>query len=170
MNVRNAATVGGTVVVAPADSEFLLALLALGAELDTQSVQSEETTTWPLHQFLADPGAALDDGLVTQVQIHLTVRASGGLARVARTPSDHPIVAAVAVIAADTDVRIALSGVARRPLLIEFDRTEVAEEAVAQSIAKADPWTDFRGTADYRRAMGALMAKRALEQALGRTQ
>jgi CO/xanthine dehydrogenase FAD-binding subunit len=176
INVRNVATVGGTVVVAPADSEFLLALLALGAELDTQSAQSEKTTTWPLHQFLDDPAAALDGGLMTQVQIHLPARASGGLACVARTPSDHPIVAAVAVIVAETDVRIALSGVTRRPLLVEFDRPESAEEAVtraldaAHSIADTDPWADFRGTADYRRAMGTLMAKRALEQALGRAQ
>ncbi|MCK4832442.1 MAG: FAD binding domain-containing protein, partial [Anaerolineales bacterium] len=37
VNVRNAATVGGTVVVAPADSEFILALLALAAELAVRS-------------------------------------------------------------------------------------------------------------------------------------
>jgi CO/xanthine dehydrogenase FAD-binding subunit len=171
INVRNAATVGGTVVVAPADSEFLLALLALGAKLNTlaPSVPSKEATTWSMHQFLSHPVAALNDELVIQIQIHLPVHASGGLARVARTPSDHPIVAAVAVIAADTDVRIALSGVARRPLLVEFNQPEAAEEAVAQSVAAADTWADFRGTADYRRAMGALMAKRALEQALGRS-
>ncbi len=106
---------------------------------------------------------------------HLPLRAAGGLACVARTPSDHPIVAAVAVIAEDMDaMRIALGGVARRPLLVELDpamrdasgRVEAAEEAVAQAIATAEPYADFRGTADYRHAMGALMAKRALEQAV----
>jgi putative selenate reductase FAD-binding subunit len=172
VNVRNAATVGGTVVVAPVDSEFILALLALVAKL---SVQSEEITTWSLYQFLADPVAALNSGLMTQVRIHLPLRAAGGLARVARTPSDHPIVAAVAVIAEDADaMRVALGGVARRPLLVELDpamrdasgRLEAVEEAVAQAIAAAKPYADFRGTADYRRAMGALMAKRALEQAV----
>jgi CO/xanthine dehydrogenase FAD-binding subunit len=59
VNVRNAATVGGTIVVAPVDSELILALLALAAEL---SVQSEEITTWSLYQFLADPVAALNRG------------------------------------------------------------------------------------------------------------
>ena len=172
VNVRNAATVGGTIVVAPVDSELILALLALAAEL---SVQSEEITTWSLYQFLADPVAALNGGLVTQVRIHLPLRAAGGLARVARTPSDHPIVAAVAVIAEDADaMRVALGSVARRPLLVELDpamrdassRLEAVEEAVAQVLATAEPYADFRGTADYRRAMGALMAKRALEQAV----
>jgi putative selenate reductase FAD-binding subunit len=162
VNVRNAATVGGTVVVAPVDSEFILALLALGAEL---IVGSDEVATWPLYQFLTDPVAALNGGLLTQVRIHLPLRASGGLARVARTPSDHPIVAAVAVIADDADaMRIALGGVAPRPLLIEFDRPEAAEDAVAQAIAAAEPYADLRGTADYRREMGVLMAKRALKE------
>jgi CO/xanthine dehydrogenase FAD-binding subunit len=101
------------------------------------------------------------------VRIHLPLRAAGGLARVARTPSDHPIVAAVAVIANDADgMRIALGGVAPRPLLIEFDRPEAAEDAVAQAIAAAEPYADFRGAADYRRAMGAVTARRAFEQAV----
>ena len=168
VNVRNAATVGGTVVVAPVDSEFILALLALAAKVD---VQSAKLTTWPIHQFLADPVAALNGGLATQVRIPLPTRAAGGLARVARTPSDHPIVAAVAVVAKEPDgMRIALGGVAPRPLVVEFDQPEAAEETVAQAIAAAEPYTDFRGATDYRRAMGALMARRAFEQALGGAQ
>ena len=172
VNVRNAATVGGTVIVAPADSEFLLALLALGAKLNTlaPSTPSKETTVWSMQQFLSHPVAALNDELLIEVQVHLPARAASGLARVARTPSDHPIVAAVAVVAQKPDaMRIALNGVDSHPLVVEFDRAGKAEEAVAQAIADADPHADFRGTADYRRAMGALMAKRALEQALGRS-
>jgi CO/xanthine dehydrogenase FAD-binding subunit len=174
VNVRNAATVGGTVVVAPVDSEFILALLVLAAELNTRSGQSEQVITQSLYQFLADPVATLDGGLVTQVSIHLPQRATGGLARVGRTPSDHPIVAAVAVVTGDmAAARIALGGVARRPLLVELNHVlpdETAppevEAAVAQAISTAEPYADFRGTADYRRAMGALMATRALEQAI----
>lgn len=165
VNVRNAATVGGTVVVAPIDSEFILALLALRAEV---SVQSAKRTTWPLHQFLADPVTPLNGGLVTRVQAPLPARAASGLARVTRTPADHPIVAAVAVVAGGAG-RIALGGVAPRPLLVEFDRPETVEEAVAQAIAAAETYADFRGTAEYRRAMGAVMARRALKQALGRS-
>jgi len=175
LNVRNAATVGGTVVVAPADSEFILALLALNARV---SVQSKKLDARPLDQFLADPAAALDyhqgsstldGGLVTQVQISLPPPAAAGLARVAYTLSDHPIVAAVAVVAEGSN-RIALGGVATRPLVIEFDHAGAAEDAVAQAIAEAKAYADFRGSADYRRAMGILMAKRALQQAQGRVQ
>jgi probable selenate reductase FAD-binding subunit len=169
VNVRNAATVGGTVIVAPADSEFLLALLALGAKLSTlaPSTPSEKATIWSMRQFLSHPVAALNDELLIEVQIHMPARAASGLARVARTPSDHPIVAAVAVVATKPDaMRIALSGVGSHPLVVEFERPGEVEEAVAQAIADAAPCADFRGTADYRRAMGALMANRALEIAL----
>lgn len=167
VNVRNVATVGGTVVVAPADSEFILALLALAAEL---AVRSNGTTSLSLARFLS----ARPAGLVTQVRIHLPLRAVGGLARVTRTPADHPIVAAVAVIAEDQDaVRIALGGVAMQPLLIELEpaalgpsgRIEAATAAVDRAIDDSEPWQDFRGTAEYRREMGTLMAKRALAQA-----
>jgi CO/xanthine dehydrogenase FAD-binding subunit len=174
VNVRNAATVGGTVVVAPVDSEFILALLALAAELDIRSAQSEQTVTQSLDRFLADPVAALDGGLVTQVRLHLPQRATGGLARVGRTPSDHPIVAAVAVVTGDMPAaRIALGGVTLRSLVVELKPAQPdagsllgQEAAVTQAIATAEPYADFRGTAEYRRAMGALMAVRALEQAV----
>jgi CO/xanthine dehydrogenase FAD-binding subunit len=164
VNVRNAATVGGTVVVAPPDSELILALLALDARL---TVQSDAVRSWSLTRFLADRTRALDGGLVTQVQIHLPLHAAGGLAHVTRTPFDHPIVAAVAVIAEDADARrIALGGVASHPLVVTFERIAEADGAVAEAIDSAEPYGDFRGTAGYRREMGALMARRALEHAV----
>lgn len=177
-NVRNAATVGGTVVVAPLDSEFVLALLALAAEL---TVQADGTKTWSLDQFLSGPTAALGRGLVTQVRIHLPLSASAGLARIGRTPSDHPIVAAVAAVAEDADAaRVALGGVSPRPLLIEFKPTERrallsqgwnrdAAKVVEKAIEAAEPYEDFRGSAEYRREMGILMARRALDRAIARS-
>ena len=89
VNVRNAATVGGTVVVAPVDSEFILALLALGLNW-ARKHGPEQTSTQSLVQFLADPVAALDGGLVIQIRIDLPERAAGGLARVGRTPPTTP--------------------------------------------------------------------------------
>jgi CO/xanthine dehydrogenase FAD-binding subunit len=174
VNVRNAATVGGTMVVAPVDSEFILALLALAAELDTRSALSERTTTQSLDRFLADPAAALDGGLVTEVRLHVPRCATGGLAHVGRTPSDRPIVAAAAVVTGDpAAARIALGGVALLPLLVELAPAMPGassllgqEAAVTQAIATAEPYADFRGTVEYRRAMGELMAARALEQAV----
>lgn len=166
VNRRNAATLGGTVVVAPPDSELILALLALNAEL---TVQSERILTWRLDRFLLDRPAALQGGLVTQIRLHLPLHAAGAIARLARTPRDHPIVAAVAVITEDGDaMRVALSGVAPRPLLVSFTNASQAQGEIAQALQTAEPYADFRGSADYRREMGALLAKRAFDQVLAR--
>ena len=164
INVRNQATVGGTVVVAPLDSELILALLALDAEL---SISAERISTWPLERFLQGPGPALAGGLILQIRVHLPMQASGGLARVARTPADHPIVAAAAVVAEDADaIRVALGGVAPHPLLITLGRLGDAEQAVTNAIASAETTTNWSGSADYRQEMGRLLALRALERAI----
>jgi len=164
VNVRNAATLGGTVVVAPVDSELVLALLALAAEL---AICCHNTKLYSLNQFLDDPAAALKNGLITQLRVNIPLHIAGGLARVARTAADHPIVAAYAILAEDGDaMRIALGGVSHRPLLVSFEQIEDAERAVQQAIAAAEPYSDFRGSAEYRREMGTLLAKRALAQAV----
>jgi CO/xanthine dehydrogenase FAD-binding subunit len=164
VNVRNQATVGGTIVVAPIASEFILALLALDAEL---SISGNGFHTWSLAKFLQEPGPALADGLIAQIRVHLPMQAAGGLARVARTPSDHPIVAAAAVIAEDADaIRVVLGGVASRPLQITLGQLGDAEEELCKAIESADPYGDWRGSAEYRREMGRLLALRALEHAV----
>jgi CO/xanthine dehydrogenase FAD-binding subunit len=176
VNVRNLATVGGTLVVAPVDSEFVLALLALGAEISLQRAGGEHSLL-AAHRFLSAPDrvAALAGGLITRVLIEIPLHAAGGAARVARTPSDHPIVAAVATIAEDGDaIRIALGGVARHPLLVEVDPAlrgqpdlvERGRRTVGEAIASAAPYADFRGSAEYRHEMGVLLAGRALARAV----
>lgn len=164
VNVRNAATIGGTVVVAPADSEFLLALLALAAEL---TVCCADTRLFSLEQFLQDPAAALNNGFITQVRVNIPLHIASGSARVTRTPADHPIVAAYAILAEDGDAKcIAIGGVSAKPLLVSFDQIADAQDAVQQAISSAEPYADFRGSAEYRQGMGALMARRALAQAM----
>jgi CO/xanthine dehydrogenase FAD-binding subunit len=177
VNVRNMATIGGTLVVAPVDSEFVLALVALGAEIIVQRAAGDGHRLQAARGFLAEPDrlAALDHGLITRVLIHIPLHVAGGMARVARTPADHPIVAAVAVIAEDADaVRVALGGVTRHPLPIELDPAlrrhpglvDKGRNAVAAAIDAAELGADFRGSAEYRREMGILLAGRALASAV----
>ncbi|MFN8486604.1 MAG: FAD binding domain-containing protein [Caldilineaceae bacterium] len=142
VNFRNAATVGGVVAAAEDDSEFYAALLALDATVTLQA--GEEARTTPLAQL-----ASLT-GLITEVQIPLVEQHSGH-ARVARTPADRPIVAAIAIIGANSE-RIALCGVAQRPIL---------------SSDPLDPPDNFKGSADYRRAMVNVVTQRALSQVKG---
>ncbi len=136
INLRNVATVGGIVAAAACDSEFYTALLALGATVVTSDGAVEQST--PLHSYRAT------GELIVSVQLSL-VQASGGSARVAWTPADRPIVAAICVCK-DGLARVALCGVAERPQLAG---------------ALLDPPDDFKGSAEYRRAMADIVVARA---------
>ncbi len=143
VNLRNVATVGGVIAAAEPDSEVYAALLALDARVTVQDLSGATTT--PLAQL----GPL--QGLVTAIHVPLTT-ARGGHARVARTPADRPIVAALAVATAD-GVRVALCGVAPRPILAgtPLDRVPPGRD-------------DFKGSATYRRAMAEVMTQRALAE------
>ena len=91
LNLRNAATIGGVVASAEYDSEFYTALLALDAAVILHDGEQEHTVQLEDMQSVA--------GLITAVLIPAAA-ARGGMARVARTPADRPIVAAAVVRAA----------------------------------------------------------------------
>jgi carbon-monoxide dehydrogenase medium subunit len=185
VNVRNAATVGGTVVAGHRSPELLLALLLLDAKVLIQTLSGEHVM--PLGGFLHAPAQALNQdpsadsggGLLTEVRFFPPEGDVGtGWARVGRTPRDRPIVAAAALVAPEGDgaaqVRLALGGVASVPI-----RATSAEEALVgrpfspEALTEAlgdlaetlDPPGDFRGSAEYRRAVAPILARRALREA-----
>lgn len=137
VNLRNAMTVGGTIAGAATDSELYAALLALGAMVVTTSDEAPV----PLASLVAVRG------IITEVIIPLSNQ-RGAHARVARTPADRPIVAALAVRDSD-GTRIALCGLGMRPHL---------------SGAAFDPYADFKGSSEYRAAMAELLTARILAQ------
>lgn len=180
-NVRNAATVGGLIVEADPASELLLALLALGAEVVIQSAD-EGARSLSLNVFLRAPADARGRGLLTEVCcVAPAGRVGAGLARLGRTPDDRPIVAAAAVITRQGDVAarlgLAMSGVAGVPVRLSGVEEALAGraftgEAVEAALAglgeQLEPPDDFRGSAEYRRAMAPILARRALLEAWGR--
>jgi CO/xanthine dehydrogenase FAD-binding subunit len=144
--LRAQATLGGCVAAREADSELLAALLAHDAVLSIAGGPACLAVT----KFLGgDPpsGAWIIAGL--------TVETSGtaAAARAGRTLADRPIVAAVARTGEDGRRRLALAGVAAAPILVPGPA----------AIAGLDPPGDFRGSGEYRRAVAAVLAARALE-------
>ena len=100
------------------------------------------------------------------------------LADVARTPADTPIVVAGAMVCVAygrcTHVRLALGGVAPHPVcLTEVEEVlvdqlltaELISVAAARAAESVQPTGDFRGSAEYRKAMTGVLAERALQQA-----
>jgi len=144
--LRNAATVGGTVAAAEAESELLAGLLAFDATVSiAHSIGSDSI---PLGELLADR-SRLGLGIITGV----TVGVGGDAAaeRTGRTPADRPIVMAVGRRAEDGQLLLALTGVDRTPVLVD-----------PGDIAGVQPMADFRGSAEYRTELARVLTSRVM--------
>ncbi len=148
--LRHVATIGGTVVRANKESEFLAALLVYGTAVKVQTSSGTRRITLP--DFLQDVPSALGGGIITAVLLNTARRTA--VARVGRTPADKPIVAAIACLGDNNQLRLALCGVANTPVLVNPDNVEAA----------INPFEDFRGSKDYRRQMAVTLAGRVLKE------
>jgi carbon-monoxide dehydrogenase medium subunit len=176
-NLRNVATIGGTVAVADGGDPLLTALLALDAKLNVYAPESRQL---PIAGFLAYRERLLHDGaLITEICLPLLVGPLGAAyVAVGRTPRDRPIVCAVARMelakGIASNVRLALGGVAPLPAraigaeqLLErksfsAGRVEAAAETVTSGL---EPAGDYLGGTEYRREMARVLARRALSEA-----
>jgi probable selenate reductase FAD-binding subunit len=146
--IRNAATIGGTVAAADAESELLAGLLAHGAGVTV--ARPAGSVDIGLADLLADP-SELEAGLITA--IHIIVGGNGAAARTGRTPADTPIVMVAGVCDDASNVRLAATGVADTPVLIDLD-----------ALDDLDPPPDFRGSAEYRRALAGTLGARVVAE------
>ena len=148
--MRNVATIGGVIAGPYRESELLAALLVLDAQVKIQTIS--DTKTILLNDFLLDVPAALNSGLITSVS--LATMGKTATACVGRTPADTSIVAAIGRLADDGQIRLALTGVANLPVLVDPNNVKAA----------VNPISDFRGSKEYRRHMAATLTKRVLAQ------
>lgn len=154
LNLRNSATVGGCVAAHGTVRELTLALAALDARVVFSGGAPDSPLLAPFSgQLITEVAVPWPAGIVY-----------GGLARVARTPADQPIVAAAAVVSA-SGIRVVLGGVAEEELLVTAATAAELDEAIALQLAVAQPFADFRGSVEYRQTMAPIIARRALEAA-----
>lgn len=144
--IRHAATVGGTVGAADPESELLAGLLAYDAVVSV--VHSIGSESIPLEELLEDRDR-LGLGIITAVTI--AVGGDAASERTARTPADRPIVMAIGHRGADGSLRLAMTGVAGTPVLVDRD-----------DLGSLQPPGDFRGSSDYRRQLAAVLTGRVL--------
>lgn len=162
--LRNLATLAGAIEgAADGPPELLLSLLALNATATVQSAEGAKQL--PLRTYRPTPGT-----LLVEVAVDLASAPRGALARVARTPLDRAIVAAVAVVDAQRAC-VAVAGAASQPIVAETALIDVSLKAsvdalVEAVVAQAAPVGDYRGSAEYRRAMAGVLTRRALESAM----
>ena len=157
LNIRNAASVAGSLVTCDGRSAFATCMLALDARLKIH--QGKISTLVGLAEFLALRPA----GLITSISI--TLNAKTACEMVARSPMDKPIVCAALTQWAGGRTRLALGGFGKNPLLA-MDGTEAdgIEAAARNAFHEAgDAWA----TAEYRADVAATLARRCLETLTG---
>ena len=140
--LRNQATVGGTIASADPDSLLIAALLVHEAKLEVHQQPSVS---------LADYLAGNRQGLIVAVAIE--TEGVGSMATTGRTPSDIPIVAAVAR-SANSGTHLALTGVAATPIAVDPESPTAA----------LSPPGDFRGSSEYRTHLASVLSSRALQE------
>lgn len=154
LNIRNTATVAGTLVASDGRSPFTTMLLTMDAKIDIRHSKSESRTLNIGEFLLTRPS-----GLIISITIPLNAKSA--FEYVSKTPADKPIICAALAQWNSGRTRLSLGGYSKSPLLA-MDGTEAdgIQEAARNAYHEAvDEWA----SAEYRMDVAAVLAKRALE-------
>jgi CO/xanthine dehydrogenase FAD-binding subunit len=180
---RAQGTIGGNVMNASPAMETGGPLICFGATARLQSPSGSRQVA--IDDLWTGPGAttAAADELLVEIEVPAPANGTGSayLRLEYRRQMEIAVVGATAVVtvtgATVTDARIAITALSptirRVPeaeaALIGSDGGSASIEAAGAAVsAAATPISDVRGSADYRRAMAAVIAGRAIEAALAR--
>lgn len=157
LNLRNAATIAGTLVSCDGRSTFAVVMLALDARIEQTILNDSkpETRISNIGEFLP----LRPTGLITAITIPLNIKLAFDY--VSRTPADKPIVCAALVQWNSGRTRLALGGYGKSPLLaMDGTEPEGIKTAARNAFHEA---TDEWASAEYRMDVAATLAKRCLE-------
>jgi CO/xanthine dehydrogenase FAD-binding subunit len=160
LNLRNAATIGGTLMMCDGRSGFVAMLLALDSKI---TMLRPAVETLGLGEFLPMRPNFGRGCLITGIEVPLGAKTEFDY--VARTPADSPIVAVAVAQWPSGRIRLAVSGHGKMPLLaMDGNGAEGLEAAARNAMHGADdPW----GSADYRMDVAATLARRCLARLPG---
>lgn len=152
INIRNTATVAGTLVAGDGRSTFVTALLSLDAKI---TVVSDQSSVIGVGEYILTQPR----GLITQISIPLNVKFAFEF--VSKTPADKPLICAAVTQWNSGRTRLALGGYGASSILA-MDGTEAdgLDTAARNAYHEAnDEWA----SAEYRMDVAATLAKRCLE-------
>lgn len=164
LNLRNMATLGGTIMSADGRSPLMTALLALNTEVGLEP----GSETIPLDQLLDDRLQDHFRSLIVEVVIPRNSRLAYD--QVSRSPMDRPIVCAA--VGGIDDLSIILGGYGLRPrrvaeaeeALRRGDGIDVAAAAARDALAGAD---DQWASGEYRGHVAGVLVGRLLAEVTG---
>lgn len=155
-NLRQVASVAGTLVAADGRSPFTTALLALDAEL----VLLPDTEVIGIGDFLPIRSDWLQGRLIVSVRFPKNIKLDYDY--VARSPADQPIISVAVCRWPSGRTRVVLGGFGEAPMLV-FDGSESSGAEVAAknaySMAK-DEWA----SSDYRQEIASILIARILSR------
>lgn len=182
VQVRNRGTIGGSLAEADPSGDWAVVLMTLSTEVRYVGRKAERTV--PLTGFIKDAytTALAHDEVLSEVLVKKPPKNSGGAyLAFKRSAPVYPTASAAVQVTMDGDVckdaSIALGCVGL--MAIKANQAEAAlrgkkitektmADAVEAARAAADPQSDMRGSADYKRTLVGALVKRALEVAVRR--
>jgi len=181
--VRNRATVGGNLAHGDPANDHPATMLALRAEVVAQGPKGERVI--PIDQFFTGlfVTALAPDEILTEIRIPVPPNRTGGAyVKLERKVGDYATAAAAAQVTLDGKgafdrVGLALTNAGPVPARAADAETFLTgrraneasiAEAARKAAAAASPSADRRGSVEYKREMGRVLAARALKKAVER--
>jgi carbon-monoxide dehydrogenase medium subunit len=183
VQVRNRGTIGGSIAEADPSGDWMPVLLALDTEVRCMGPNGERTV--PLPEFVRDAfTTVLETGeLVREAIVRVPAKGSGGayIAFKRSAPVYATVSAAVQLKLGDKDVceecRILLGCVGLTAIRAREGEKQLSgqpltshsiKHTVEAVVAAAEPESDLRGSADYKRALLGALVRRAIHAAARR--
>lgn len=154
-NLRQMATVAGTLVAADGRSPFATAMLAANAELSLQP----DDQKLALGELLPLRAERLPHHLITKIILPSNIQVT--YEYVARTPADLPVVCVAVAQWPSGRTRVALGGYGKSPLLAMDGPNPLGADVAARDAYReaSDQWA----SAEYRSDVAAKLTKRCVE-------
>jgi len=160
---RARGTVGGSVALADPSAELPLVLAALDGEVLQSSSGGRRSVKADAFFTGLMSTSRRDDELIEAVSFPCR-RAGEGFAfrEFARRHGDFAIVACAAIVRGEA-IRLAVGGVADRPVVRDFD--DASDDALAAFAEELDARDDLHASADYRRDLVRRLGRATIEEA-----
>ena len=183
VQIRNRGTVGGSLAHADPAAELPATMLALDAEMLVRRKDGERSVAAGDFFDSYYTTALAADEMLVEVRIPaIPPRTGWGFHEVSRRHGDFAMVGAAALLTVDAAgyiqrARLTFNGAAPAPvrsaaaeamLVGNKPDVELFRRAGERGAEDLDPDTDIHATAEYRREVGAVLARRALVQAAAR--
>jgi carbon-monoxide dehydrogenase medium subunit len=182
VQVRNRGTIGGSLAEADPSGDWATVLFTLSAEVRCLGPAGERMVR--LTDFIKDAYTTVlaHDELVSEIAVKIPPKGSGGAyLAFKRSAPVYPTASAAVQLSMDGDVcqdaAIALGCVGLTPIKAKDAEAAVRGQTLTEktlvrameaSQAAADPQSDMRGSADYKRTLVGALVKRAIEVAVRR--